>query len=408
MSAYRYRGRNQQGELVTGSVDASNEMAAVDTLVRRGVTLLEIAEQTQTTANDFNWQKLLEPRVKLPDLIIFTRQMYALSKAGIPLLRAIEGLAENTSNKRLAQALKDIVVQLEKGRNLSAGMAAHDKIFPRLLVAIVHVGENTGQLEEAFQQLAAYLEKEQDTRKQIKAATRYPAFVLTALVAATFILNIFVVPTFASMFSRFGVELPLATRVLIGTSDFFVNYWYLLLLGIGGAIFMLLQYKQSPAGRLQWDQMKVKVPIVGSIFMRAMLARFSRSFSVMLAAGVPLTQALSLVAEAVDNAWGAKHIQDMRRNIERGESLSRVSRNSGLFTPLVLQMIAVGEETGRVDELLQEVAEYYEREVDYDLKTLTARIEPLLIVVVASLLLVLALGIFMPMWDMMNAYQGGN
>lgn len=406
MAEFSYRGRNAQGELINGTIEAGNEGSAVDSLVRRGVVLLDIAESSGVRSEQINWRQWLEAKIKLADLIIFTRQMYSLTKAGIPLLRAIDGLAENTSNKRLARALRDTVGQLEKGRTLSAAMASHPKVFPRLLVAVVHVGENTGQLEQAFAQLAAYLEKEQDTRKQVKAATRYPSFVLLALVAAMFVLNIFVIPTFASMFSRFGVELPLATRILIGTSNFFVNYWHLLLAGIAAGIFMLQRYIRSPAGRLQWDYLKLRIPAVGSILMRSMLARFSRSFSVMLSAGVPLTQALSLVADAVDNAWGSKHILDMRRNIEKGESLSRVSRSSGLFTPLVLQMIAVGEETGRVDDLLGEVAEYYEREVDYDLKTLTARLEPMLIVVVAALLLVMAMGIFLPMWDMMNAYQG--
>ncbi|MEX1222881.1 MAG: type II secretion system F family protein [Idiomarina sp.] len=406
MAEFLYRGRNAQGELINGTIEAGNEGSAVDSLVRRGIILLTIEQSSGVRSEAISWQQWLEPAVKLPDLIIFTRQMYSLTKAGIPLLRAIDGLAENTSNKRLARALRETVEQLEKGRTLSAAMASHPKVFPRLLVAIVHVGENTGQLEQAFAQLAAYLEKEQDTRKQVKAATRYPSFVLAALVAAMFVLNIFVIPTFASMFSRFGVELPLATRVLIGTSNFFVNYWHLMLVAMAGAVFMLRRYIKSPAGRVKWDYLKLRIPAVGSILMRSMLARFSRSFSVMLNAGVPLTQALSLVAEAVDNAWGSKHILDMRRNIEKGESLSRVSRSSGLFTPLVLQMISVGEETGRVDELLGEVAEYYEREVDYDLKTLTARLEPMLIAVVAAMLLVMAMGIFLPMWDMMNAYQG--
>ena len=222
-----------------------------------------------------------------------------------------------------------------------------------------------------------------------------------------FVLNIFVIPTFADMFNRFSVELPWATRALLGTSSFFVAYWPLMLLAIVASFIGIRYYVSQPSGRLLWDSLKLKVPVIGSILERSMLARFSRSFSVMLGAGVPLTQALSLVAEAVDNAWMEKKIIDIRRAIERGDNLSRAARQSKLFTPLVMQMIVVGEETGRIDTLLKEVAEYYERETDDDLKTLTARIEPAMIAVVAVMVLILALGIFTPMWDMMSAYQGG-
>lgn len=410
---FRYQARDQQGKLHNGDLEATDSRAAAKSLMQRGLTPIKL------DSGDFGGSSIdvgalmeagkgmLEPAVDLDQLIIFCRQMYSLTNAGIPILRAIEGLADSAQNKRMQKALRDVHDQLEKGRTLSAGLAQHTKVFPRLVVAIVHVGENTGQLEESFEQLAVYLEKEQDTRKRIKAATRYPSFVMIALVIALFVLNIFVIPTFADMFSRFNVELPWATRALLGTSEFFVSYWPLMMVAIVGAYLGLRYYKNTASGRLLWDSLKLKVPVIGVILERSLLARFSRSFSVMLGAGVPLTQALSLVAEAVDNAWMESKILEIRRSIERGENLSRAARNSNLFTPLVMQMISVGEETGRIDTLLKEVAEYYERETDYDLKTLTARIEPLMIGVVAIMVLILALGIFTPMWDMMSAYQGG-
>lgn len=406
MASYSYKGRTNQGQVQAGVVEAADERTAADSLLRKGITPLHLTVVTERKGTAIQWTSLLQPKVKLDDLIIFTRQMYSLTKAGIPILRAIDGLSENTGNRRLSAALREVVDQLERGRTLSAALGMHPNVFPRLLIAIVHVGENTGQLEESFQQLSLYLEKEQDTRKRVKAATRYPSFVLLALTVAVFVLNIFVVPTFASMFNRFDVELPWATRALIATSEFFVNWWPMLIIGAIAGYFMLQRYLRSDDGRYRWDYLKIRLPIIGSILMRSMLARFGRSFAVMLKAGIPLTQALSLVADAVDNSWMARRIVEMRRNIERGESLTRVSRSSGLFTPLVLQMVAVGEETGRVDELLHEVAEYYEREVDYDLKTLAARIEPVLVASVAGLVLLMALAIFTPMWDMMNAYQG--
>lgn len=415
---FRYQARDKQGKLQNGSVEAADSRAAAKTIMSQGLIPVRVdavgapstREGISSTALS-GWltalRDSLEPAVDLDQLIIFCRQMYSLTNAGIPILRAIDGLAESTQNKRMKKALKDVYSQLERGRTLSAGLAQHKRVFPKLVVAIVHVGENTGQLEESFEQLALYLEKEQDTRKRIKAATRYPSFVLIALVVAMFVLNIFVIPTFADMFSRFNVELPWATQVLLGTSTVFVDYWPLMLMLLAASFFGLRYYISQPKGRLLWDSLKLKVPVIGSILERSMLARFSRSFSVMLSAGVPLTQALSLVAEAVDNAWMERRIIDIRRAIERGDNLSRAARQSKLFTPLVMQMIVVGEETGRIDSLLREVAEYYERETDYDLKTLTARIEPAMIAVVAGMVLILALGIFTPMWDMMSAYQGG-
>ena len=268
------------------------------------------------------------------------------------------------------------------------------------------MGENTGQLEDAFAKLASYFEREQETRKRIKTALRYPSFVLIAIAAAVVILNIFVIPTFADMFSKLGAELPWATRALIASSNFFLEYWPHMLIGILAIIFGVRGYLKTPKGEFNWDKLKTRLPIVGSIIERSILARFSHSFAIVLKAGVPMTTGLTLVSEAVDNTFMAKKIIAMRGAIESGESLLRSAVASTLFTPLVLQMIAVGEETGRVDELLEEVGQYYEREVDYDLSTLTAKIEPILIAIVAAMVLVLALGIFTPMWDMMSAFKG--
>jgi len=352
-------------------------------------------------------QDLFIPAVGLEDLVIFSRQMYSLMKSGIPILRAVKGLSDTTSSRRMKVTLEDVSVQLERGRTFSSALNQHPKIFNQLYVSIIHVGENTGKLDDACLQLAEYLEREQETRKQIKSATRYPMFVMIAIVMALVVMNIFVIPTFAGMFEKFGAELPLMTRILLSMSEFFIEKWPLLIVGVAGAIFGISRYLKSEKGEMQWDRYKLKLPAVGTIFERSLLARFSRSFSMMLRAGVPLTHALNLTADAVDNAFMSSRIIGMRQNIEKGESLSRVAAGSGLFTPLVMQMIGVGEETGRVDELLTDVAVYYEREVDYDLKSLTSKIEPILISIVSVMVLVLALGIFTPMWDMMNASKGG-
>ncbi|MBL0563671.1 MSHA fimbrial biogenesis protein MshG [Aeromonas hydrophila] len=405
MSSFAYKGRDSQGNAVSGVVDAANEMAAAEQLMRRGVMPTEL-KPGKAKAAALDWSLLLERGVRLDELVVFSRQMYALTRAGIPILRAIAGLEESAHSKPLKRALHALGEDLGNGRPLSSSMQAHPRVFSSLFVAIIHVGENTGQLEEAFLQLANYFELELETRKRIKTAMRYPSFVLIAIGIAMVILNIMVIPVFAGMFAKFGVELPLATRILLATSHFFVHYWWVMLGVLLAMVFGWRRWVSTVKGKLTWHRWQLKLPIVGTIIERSLLARFARSFSMMLKAGVPLNTALSLVADAVDNAWMAGRIRDMRAGIERGESLLRTAGSSGLFTPLVMQMIAVGEETGQVDDLLHEAAEYYEREVDYDLKSLTARIEPILIGIVAVMVLILALGIFTPMWDMMQAVRG--
>ena len=410
MPQFKYAGKSSNGTL-NGTIEAASENAAAQILLSRNIVPLSItktkAETGSANANNLHISNLFEEKIGLDEMIIFSRQMYSLLKAGIPIIRAIKGLSENASHKRFQAVLKDIVEQLEQGRSLSSAMTKYESIFTRLTISVVVVGENTGKLDDVFLQLAIYFEREQETRKRLKSALRYPSFVLIALVIALFILNLFVIPVFSQMFERFNSELPLMTRVLIETSNFFVNYWWLLLFLIAGGIFATKQYVNSTNGRLKWDRFKLKLPVVGSIIERSLLSRYSRSFSMILKSGVPLTAGLSLTADAMDNAHMQMQIKEMRQGIEKGESLLRVSKNSELFSTLVLQMIAVGEETGRLESLLEESADYYEREVDFDLKSLTAKIEPILIGFVAVMVLILALGIFTPMWDMMSVVKGG-
>ncbi|WP_273024396.1 type II secretion system F family protein [Rheinheimera sp.] len=408
MPQFIYTARDSTGNAVRGELEAGSESAAADILRRRSYIPLTISRNDAADKPGFSSPVLWQRKVSLTDLIMFSRQMYSLMKAGIPIIRAIEGLAQSTNSLRLQQILQELVDQLENGRNLSQAMAVHPAVFSRLMVSIVHVGENTGRLDEAFLQLTYYFEQELETRKQIKQATRYPFFVLLTLIVAMFILNLAVIPQFANMFARFNAELPWSTKALLASSEFFIAYWPLMLIAAVAAGFGFRSYIKTDNGRKVWGRWKIRFPIIGSVIYRATLGRFARSFGMMLKAGVPMTSALTLVADAVDNDYLGDIIREMRRNIERGESLLRVSQQSQMFTPLVLQMLAVGEETGAMDEMLSEVAGFYEREVAFDLKSLTAKIEPILICIVAVMVLILALGIFTPMWDMLNAYKGGN
>ncbi|KGK18764.1 type II secretion system F family protein [Vibrio navarrensis] len=406
MATFRYQGRTLDGNKTSGQIDAVTSEAAAEQLMSRGIIPIEIRQGKSAGGSQFDLRGLLTPAIPLEILVLFCRQLFSLTKAGVPLLRSMRGLVQNCENKQLKAALEEVVTELTNGRSLSAAMQMHSKVFSPLFVSMINVGENTGRLDQALQQLATYYEQDLETRKRIKTAMRYPTFVISFILVAMFVLNVKVIPQFALMFSRFGVDLPLPTRILIGMSEFFVNYWMLLLGGIVGLVFAFRAWVGTSNGRERWDKWRLKLPVVGGVVNRAQLSRFSRTFALMLKAGVPLNQSLALSAEAIGNRFLELRILEMKAAIEAGSAISATAINSGIFTPLVIQMISVGEETGRIDELLLEVADFYDREVDYDLKTLTARIEPILLVVVASMVLVLALGIFLPMWGMLDVIKG--
>ena len=268
---------------------------------------------------------------------------------------------------------------------------------------MVRVGEMTGRLEEVFIRLFDHLEFERFMKQQVKSALRYPTFVIIAMVAALFVINIFVIPAFAKVFASFKTELPLMTRILIGFSNFMVHWWYVILGAMAAAVVSFQQWVVTKAGRYKWDKIKLEFPIAGQIIRKATLARFARSFALAMRSGVPIIQALTTVAQTVDNDFIAGKVEDMREGVERGESILRVVTKAGVFTPVVMQMIAVGEESGALEEMLEEIARMYQEEVEYELKTLSAKIEPILIVFLGVILLILAMGIFLPIWDLGKA-----
>lgn len=404
MSRFAYRGA-QQGKAIEGHMDAPTADAVAAKLLEGGITPISIkADRSSRQAEGFDLRELLpKPSVSLEELSLFCRQMYSLSKAGIPLIRAFRGLTESVQNPALEEAISGMVEDLESGQTLTRAMGQHKRIFSDLFVSVVHVGENSGRLEESFAQMAQYLELERETIKRVKAATRYPLFVVIAMAIGMLIINLFVVPAFAGVFEKFGTELPWQTKVLMGISEFMVNFWPVLLvlgLGVGAGV---RAWANTEEGRHTWDRYKLRLPVIGSLFERINLGRFCRSFAMMLRSGVPVVQGLHIVSHALGNEYMGRRVRSMRGGIERGESFLRAARESGLFTPLVMQMIAVGEETGGIDTLLEEAAEFYEEEVDYQLKTLADAIEPILIIGIGAMILVLALGVFLPLWDLSSA-----
>ncbi|MDP2366721.1 type II secretion system F family protein [Rhodoferax sp.] len=408
MAAYAWRGRNNRGELVQGRLDALTESGVVDQLMAIGVAPVHIglAPETVGETGDGWWSRLQRKGVTIEDMVVFSRQMYTLNKAGVPILRAFAGLEASSNKPAMVDVLKDIRASLDQGRELSTAMARHPALFGAFYVSMIRVGEMTGRLTEVFLRLSQHLEFERDVRERIKQAMRYPSFVLVAMTIALVIINIFVIPVFAKVFEGFNAQLPLITRGLLAFSGWMIAWWPLL---IALAVVLAVAwraYLRTTQGRYRWDRRKLMLPIVGDIILKGTLARFARSFALSSQSGVPLVQALTVVAQTVDNAYIGSRIEQMRDGIERGESISRCAAASGVFTPVVLQMISVGEETGELDALLFEIAEMYERETDYSIKGLSAAIEPILLALIAVLVLLLALGVFLPLWNLGQAAMG--
>ena len=403
MPNFAYKGRSAGGDLVEGVLEGATAGAVADALLGRGLTPVAIRETRRSAGDkaggglDVN---IFKPKVEHIDILLFSRQLHTLLKAGVPIMRALMGLQESSSNPAMKEVIRDVRESLEAGRELSVSLARHPKVFSPFYISMVRVGEATGLLEEIFLRLFEHLEFERFMREQVKSALRYPMFVVLAMAAAIVVINLFVIPAFATVFKGFGAELPLMTRILIGFSDFMVAWWPAMLVALIAAVVAFRAWVATPAGRYRWEAIALRIPIAGKIVHKAAMSRFARSFALGTRSGVPVMQALANSAQTVDNSYIAKRIDGMRDNVERGESVLRAAIGAGFFSPVVLQMIAVGEESGALDDMMDEVGEMYQREVEYELKTLGAQIEPILIVCLGVLVLVLALGVFLPMWDL--------
>lgn len=423
MARFNYTARDARGTLLSGVLEADSVDAAASELLSQGVTPIDIEATGSRPARPAGgaqgldrfslnvvtdaWQGLVDRltnrRITDEDKIIFARQMRSLTTAGIPLDRALAGLQGSARHPGLKALLADVQQTLESGQPLSAALAVHPKVFSPLFLSLVDVGENTGRLDLAFEQIGHYLQLEKNMRNKVKSAVRYPSFVLATIVVAIAVITYFVIPAFSDTFARLGADLPLETRVLIAASDFVVNWWQFLLAGSLAGFIAFRTWIRSPQGRLLWDRFKLRMPLVGGIFHKISLARFSRTFAMVMSAGVPIVTGMGVVAGGVGNEFVRGRVLRMRDGIARGETLYNTAVSVDLFSPLVLQMIAVGEESGSIDHLLGEVADFYDSDVEYELKRLGEVIEPILVMIVAAMTLVLALGVFLPIWDLSNA-----
>lgn len=408
MPSFAWKGRDASGNTIEGVLDGATIDAVNRVLFGRGITPLEVRanEGAQSDSGGFVLGDFFAQKITHEDVTLFTRQLNTLLKAGVPIMRALAGLMESATNPSMKKLIGNLREDLDSGRELSVCVARHDSVFSPFYIAMVRVGEMTGLLEDILLRLFHHMEFQQFMRNQVKSALRYPTFVVIAMAIAILVVNIMVIPAFAKVFTGFGAELPLMTRILLGFSNFTVEYWPHIIGGIIAAVVAFKSWIGTANGKMDWDRIKMKIPVAGKIIEKATLARFAASFALASRSGVPIIQAMNVVAETVDNAYIADKVIGMRTTVERGESVLRAAIQARVFTPVVLQMIAVGEESGMIDEMMQEVAEMYQRDVEYELKTLSAQIEPILIVFLGVLVLILALGIFLPIWDLGKVSMG--
>lgn len=406
MPVFEYKGRSEDGLLVSGLQEAADLDALGSALLLSRITPIEIRQKDAGVAGaiKLDW---FEEKITSLDVMLFSRQMYTLLKAGIPIMRALNGIQTSVGNPKLAKVVGQIRTSLDAGRELSVALAEHPKVFDSFYVSMIRVGETTGNLDNIFLRLFDHIEFERFMRGQIKSALRYPMFVLTAMAIAMIVINVMVIPQFEKVFASLHADLPLITKMLIAFSSAIRNYWFVMLAVLAAGAWSFRSFVSSSAGRAKWDQFKMRLPIAGKIIFKGTMARFARSFALSTRSGLPILSALRLVSQTVENEYIASKILGMSAAIERGETILRTATQTGVFNSLVLQMIAVGEESGSLDELMQEIADMYQADVEYDVKTLGAQIEPVLIIFLGVLVLILALGVFLPIWDMSSVMLSG-
>jgi MSHA biogenesis protein MshG len=401
MPMFSYRGRNSRGDFLQGRIDSPNAQAVAVWMSAVGITPITI-EQQQSSATTPKWLTFSFGPKKLGELelLLFTRQMGALVRAGVPMMQALTGIQKSTAKQHVIDILQAVRDDLDRGFELSRALAKHPHSFSEFYVSMVKVGESSGQLEKIFSRLHEQIQFDLDMRRKLKGALRYPMFVGIAMFIAVAIINIWVIPTFAQVYATMRLDLPLVTRILIGTSAFTIKYWWIVLGVIAGIVIAYRLYARSPEGRLKIDRMKLKVPIFGEIINKTAMARYSFSFATAGESGVPLVQAYTLASKVASNSFFEQRILMMRDGVERGESIYRVAQNAGIFNPLELQMISIGEETGRMDEMLRSISKMYQEEVDFEVSRLAQTLEPLLIAGLGAMVAVLMLAVFLPMWDL--------
>ncbi|KPJ68026.1 MAG: hypothetical protein AMJ43_01010 [Coxiella sp. DG_40] len=402
MGIFNYEGRDQNGKKVRGSLNADKTGDVVDFLKTKNVIPVTIFMSKKKRKDNAFWSGLISSKVGVKDILDFSRQMATLINAGVPIIKSVKQLLLSAKTKGMREILSGVVEGIESGKSLAGTLGGYPKAFSPIFVNLIEIGENIGHLDDIFSELTDFLQTAIDNHKRLIAAIRYPLIVVISICIAMLLMNIFVVPKFAALFSSFSTGLPLPTRVLIATSNFILNHWLLLSLVFIAACMAIRYLLTVKKIRFFWDKYKLKFPVLGYLQQRIILAQFTKTLSMILYSGVPMLKGIVLGANAAENTYISRQIILMRDAIDRGESFTLAATASNLFDGTTLQMMEVGEETGRLDEMLVKIAEVHEKEVDYQLKNLSALLEPMLLIVVGTMVALLALAIYLPMWDIVQ------
>jgi len=405
MPTFKYRVRDRSGKAIAGTIEAPTIQMAGDQLYNLGYFPISIEEMRETISLNLSdiWKRF--QKVKLEELIVFSQQLSTLYKAGLPLLTGLASITEQVKNEKLKGVLKEIHGQIEGGSTLHGAMSKYPKVFSSVYVNMVRAGETSGMLGEALDRFTTLADRELRTRQRVNEATRYPKIVIVSMLIAIAVLVSFVIPRFAQVFSRFNTPLPLPTRIMIGINNIFQNYWYIILVAVIAIPFLLIRYTRTEKGKYLWDRLKMRIPVFGPLFLIVALSRFAYTFVMLNRSGVPILQTLEITSSTINNIHLSESIEEISRKVSEGSSLADAMRESGRFTPLVLQMVSVGEVSGGLDEMLMRVAEYYDIEADNIIKKMSTYIEPLLTLFLGVVVLFLALAVFLPWWNMASLFR---
>jgi len=405
MPNFKYRVRDKSGKAIGGTIEAPTLQNAGECLYRLGYFPITIAEERKPLSLDMAgiWGRFR--RVKLEDLIFFSQQLSTLYKAGLPLLTGLKSLAEQTENKKFRPILDGLSRQIEGGSTLHEAMARTPNFFAPIYINMVRAGETSGRLGESLDRYVTLADRELKSRQRLKEATRYPKIVILAVVIASAILIALVIPRFAEVFARFNTPLPWPTRVMIGINDLFQNYWYLIFGSLLVTVLLIQHSLRTEKGRYFWDKTKTRIPLLGPLFLKIALSRFAYTFVMLNQSGIPILQTLEITSTTIGNVILSQLIARIREKVREGNSLTEAMKESGRFTPLIIQMISVGESSGTLDAMLMRVTEYYDLEVDNGIKKLSAYVEPMLTAFLGLVVLFLALAVFLPWWNIASLFR---
>jgi len=406
MPPFEYKAVTPSGEIVTDVYDAPNEEGVSREIYRKGFRPIAI-KKTKTAKANANESKsggFFDKKIKIDEIVLFTKELVTLLRAGVPMLTSLEALGSQ-SGKQLGEVLNRIYVDVMSGKSFSQALDHHPKVFNKLFVNSVYAGEMSGSLDEVLERMASVLKHDAETRKKVKSALKYPIFVVCAMVAAFLVIMVMVVPKFAMIFSSFDMELPLPTKILMGLSSFVQTYILYILIGLVGSTGGFYWFVKTPGGRWWFDTFKMKIPVIGDLIKKSAMARFTTMFETLNRSGLPILQTLNTVSAAVGNVVIEKTIKEVASGVEKGQGIAGAMKRFDLFPPMVVRMIAIGEQSGSLDDMLGSVANHFDIEVEYAIDGLTSMIEPVLTVVLGGAVVVMAFGIFLPMWDMVGAVK---